>query len=114
MLSNSHHTQLPYQLSLLPGPCISTFTELQDAITNVLQSNLKSPLARLHSLLNAYSSNPAHWSMFAHGDSSKKYTRNLVYEVPGIFNFLLLVWTPGKASQIHDHADSHCLMKVRH
>jgi cysteine dioxygenase len=22
------------------------------------------------------------------------------------------VWTPGKASPVHDHADSHCLMKV--
>jgi cysteine dioxygenase len=32
--------------------------------------------------------------------------------VPGIFNLLLLVWTPGKASPIHDHADAHCLMKV--
>jgi len=32
--------------------------------------------------------------------------------MPGLFNLLLLVWTPGKASPVHDHADSHCLMKV--
>jgi cysteine dioxygenase len=25
---------------------------------------------------------------------------------------LILVWTPGKGSPIHDHADAHCLMKV--
>lgn len=25
---------------------------------------------------------------------------------------LILVWTPGKASPIHDHADAHCVMKV--
>jgi cysteine dioxygenase len=25
---------------------------------------------------------------------------------------LLLVWTPGKSSPIHDHANSHCVMKV--
>ena len=26
---------------------------------------------------------------------------------------LVLVWTPGKGSPIHDHASSHCIMKVR-
>lgn len=25
---------------------------------------------------------------------------------------LVLVWTPGKGSPVHDHADAHCLMKV--
>lgn len=25
---------------------------------------------------------------------------------------LILVWTPGKASPIHDHAGSHCVMKI--
>ena len=25
---------------------------------------------------------------------------------------LLLVWTPGKESVVHDHAGSHCVMKV--
>jgi cysteine dioxygenase len=35
-----------------------------------------------------------------------------VREVPGLFNLLLLVWTPGMKSPIHDHADAHCLMKV--
>lgn len=25
---------------------------------------------------------------------------------------LVLVWTPGKSSPIHDHADAHCLMKI--
>jgi cysteine dioxygenase len=25
---------------------------------------------------------------------------------------LVLVWTPGKGSLVHDHADAHCLMKV--
>ena len=24
----------------------------------------------------------------------------------------MLVWTPGKGSPVHDHADAHCLMKV--
>ncbi len=25
---------------------------------------------------------------------------------------LILVWTPGKESPVHDHAGSHCVMKV--
>jgi len=25
---------------------------------------------------------------------------------------LILVWNPGKSSPIHDHANSHCVMKV--
>ena len=25
---------------------------------------------------------------------------------------LLLVWTPGKGSPIHDHANAHCVMKI--
>lgn len=33
-------------------------------------------------------------------------------EVEGVFNLLMLVWTPGKESKVHDHASSHCLMKV--
>lgn len=33
-------------------------------------------------------------------------------EEPKIFNLLILVWTPGKRSPVHDHASSHCLMKM--
>lgn len=28
------------------------------------------------------------------------------------FSQLLLVWTPGKGSPIHDHANAHCVMKI--
>jgi hypothetical protein len=27
-------------------------------------------------------------------------------------NQLILVWSPGKSSAIHDHANAHCVMKV--
>ncbi|TVY16400.1 Cysteine dioxygenase [Lachnellula arida] len=69
-------------------------------------------LPALHQLMKSYTSDPAHWSRFAHVDPSKQYTRNLVYSVPGVFNLLLLVWNPGKESPVHDHADAHCLMKI--
>lgn len=30
----------------------------------------------------------------------------------GKFNLMILCWGPGHGSAIHDHADSHCLMKM--
>jgi cysteine dioxygenase len=90
----------------------NTFTTLLNDITHSLTTTPSPHLPTLHNLLRSYTSDPSHWSKFAHANPEKQYTRNLVCEVPGIFNLLLLVWTPGKASPIHDHADAHCLMKV--
>jgi len=95
-----------------PQPNPMQFTHLVDSITNSLRTTPSPSIRYLRSLLLAYSSNPSHWSKFAHANPNKQYTRNLVCEVPGLFNLLILVWTPGKASPVHDHADSHCLMKV--
>ena len=101
-----------------PVPAQQTpFDILLNNITNHLVSTPLSSLSPqipcLHSLMREYESNPSHWAKYAHGNPEKQYTRNLVCEVPGVFNLLLLVWTPGKKSPVHDHADAHCLMKVR-
>lgn len=42
----------------------------------------------------------------------KRYTRNLVDAGNGRFNLMILCWNEGQSSTIHDHADSHCFMKV--
>ncbi|KAL2223083.1 cysteine dioxygenase [Thermoascus aurantiacus ATCC 26904] len=63
-------------------------------------------------LMEKYTSNEAEWSKYALGDPSRTYTRNLVDEGNGKSNLLILVWTPGKGSAIHDHANAHCVMKV--
>ncbi|CZR63098.1 related to cysteine dioxygenase type I [Phialocephala subalpina] len=88
------------------------FDDLLNSITHSLGTTPKPFLPHLHNLLRSYTSNPDHWSKYAHQNPSKQYTRNLVCELPGIFNLLILVWTPRQASPIHDHADSHCLMKI--
>lgn len=88
------------------------FDDLLNSITHSLGTTPKPVLPHLHNLLREYSSDLDHWSKFAHRNPAKQYTRNLVCELPGIFNLLILVWTPGQASPIHDHADSHCLMKI--
>ncbi len=112
-----HHTPLevttPLQPRTTPTPTnANTFTTLINSLTHSLTTTSSPHLPTLSALLRTYPSNATHWSQFAHANPEKQYTRNLVCEVPGIFNLLLLVWTPGKASPIHDHADAHCLMKV--
>ncbi|KAJ8704681.1 hypothetical protein PYW07_011869 [Mythimna separata] len=62
-------------------------------------------------LMAAYKSNPKDWSKFAKYDRFR-YTRNLVDAGNGAFNIMILCWGPGHASAIHDHADSHCFMKL--
>lgn len=114
LFSVTSHTLNPFQPSAIRHEKNMTpFDDLLNAITQSLGTSPKPILPHLHSLLRAYSSNPDHWAKYAHRNPSKQYTRNLVCELPGIFNLLILVWTPGQASPIHDHADSHCLMKVR-
>ncbi|KAF8865798.1 cysteine dioxygenase [Acephala macrosclerotiorum] len=67
---------------------------------------------KLHHLMVRYVSDERDWERYAFSDPSRGYTRNLVDEGNGKSNLLVLVWTPGKGSPIHDHADAHCLMKV--
>ena len=69
-------------------------------------------LAQLIRSLEAYTSKEEEWSRFALADPSRAYTRNLVDDVNGHANLLVLVWNPRKASPAHCHSNAHCLMKV--
>ncbi|KAJ9668204.1 Cysteine dioxygenase [Coniosporium apollinis] len=66
----------------------------------------------LQALMRDYVSNASEWMQYALGDPSRNYTRNLVDRGNGKSNLLILVWTPGKGSPIHDHANAHCVMKI--
>ncbi|KAJ5157274.1 uncharacterized protein N7482_008374 [Penicillium canariense] len=63
-------------------------------------------------LMDKYVSREAEWGQYALGDPSRGYTRNLIDEGNGKSNLLILVWSPGKSSAIHDHANAHCVMKI--
>lgn len=96
----------------------------------------------LTALMREYLSSEKDWGRFAFGNASKGYTRNLVDDGNGKSNLvsrrllcrpplhsssschpqrapdrrpsaqLVLVWSPGKGSPIHDHGNAHCLMKI--
>jgi cysteine dioxygenase len=66
----------------------------------------------IKAIMAKYTSNPKHWERYARADKSRGYTRNIVDNVNGKANLILIVWNPGKGSLIHDHADAHCIMKI--
>ncbi|RYP22496.1 hypothetical protein DL767_009030 [Monosporascus sp. MG133] len=96
---------------------MNRFEELVAAIKDTLgpSSGLTSDdveVGDLTLLMDQYASNEKEWSKYAIADDNMAYTRNLVDEGNGKANLLILVWTPGKGSPIHDHGNAHCLMKI--
>ncbi|KAL1897517.1 hypothetical protein Cpir12675_002305 [Ceratocystis pirilliformis] len=69
-------------------------------------------LEGLTNLMRSYDSKVEEWQEYFIGDEKMGYTRNLVDEGNGKSNLLVLVWSPGKGSAIHDHGNAHCLMKI--
>jgi cysteine dioxygenase len=104
-------------ISVYDADTIDAFHKLVEDLSLVLgpSSGLDSEEVdpqHLVDLMEQYTSNEADWERYAWRDSSRAYTRNLVDKGNGRSNLLVLVWTPGKGSPIHDHADAHCVMKV--
>lgn len=62
-------------------------------------------------VMESYQSKYSEWKKYANFDPHR-YTRNLVDTGNGKFNLILLCWSEGHGSGIHDHADSHCWMKI--
>ncbi|KAI8583774.1 hypothetical protein K450DRAFT_219938 [Umbelopsis ramanniana AG] len=67
---------------------------------------------RIIALMESYNSNAEDWEQYAMFDHSRAYTRNLVDDGNGKFNLMILAWSKGQQSPIHDHAGSHCVMKI--
>ncbi|KAI1704578.1 cysteine dioxygenase type I domain-containing protein [Ditylenchus destructor] len=62
-------------------------------------------------MLEKYKSNQRDWQKYTLFHPLE-YTRNLVDAGNGQFNLIILCWGPGQFSQIHNHTDSHCFVKV--
>lgn len=68
-------------------------------------------IEEVNHLMMVYASNYNDWKKFAKFDRYR-YTRNLVDAGNDKFNLMILCWNEGQTSAIHDHADSHCFLKV--
>lgn len=92
------------------GPAIDTLNDLIAALHKEFSTNYVN-IEMVNHIMLSYKSNPKEWQKFAKFDRYK-YTRNLVDAGNGKFNLMILCWGEGQASTIHDHADSHCFMKM--
>ncbi|KAJ1850002.1 hypothetical protein LPJ57_008203, partial [Coemansia sp. RSA 486] len=67
---------------------------------------------KVKQLMQAYTSQSQDWVQHAVYHEGARYTRNLVDDGNGKYNLLILVWGENQSSPIHDHAGSHCMMKL--
>lgn len=92
------------------GPVVNSLPELISALHREFESNYVN-IEMVNHLMLSYKSNPREWRKYAKFDRYS-YTRNLVDAGNGKFNLLILCWGEGHGSSVHDHADSHCFMKM--
>lgn len=92
------------------APTCATLADLISELHKAFSSD-RVNIEYVNHLMLSYKSNPAEWRKFAKFDRYR-YTRNLVDAGNGKFNLMILCWNEGHASAIHDHADSHCFMKM--
>ncbi|ORY77407.1 putative cysteine dioxygenase Cdo1 [Protomyces lactucae-debilis] len=69
-------------------------------------------LQQLQQIMHDYTSCESDWIKYALEEPTRSYTRNLVSNVNGKANLLVLVWNPRRQSPAHCHSSAHCLMKV--
>ncbi|XP_013788282.1 cysteine dioxygenase type 1-like [Limulus polyphemus] len=90
-------------------PQIMTLDELIQELHRIFESNSVN-VEYVRDVMVAYKSNPKEWKQYAKFDRHR-YTRNLVDEGNGKFNLMVLAWSEGQGSSIHDHSNCHCFMK---
>lgn len=91
-------------------PRSMNFLELQAKLDELLGGEV-ADCDKIRAAMQAYSSDMSDWEEYAHW-SDHCYTRNLIDEGNGKYNLMLICWNHGQASSIHNHAGSHCFMKI--
>lgn len=87
-------------------------TDLKQLLSGKGLSNDDIDIEKVKQLMNDYKADEIDWKHLALHDNSRNYSRNGIINLNGNANLLILVWSPGKSSAIHDHADAHCCMKI--
>jgi len=89
-----------------------TFEELINGLLEFFSKDKESVvIEEVQAFFSRYIFNPADFVKYAKWDKFK-YTRNLIHEGNSKFNLILMCWPEGIESPIHDHADSHCFMRI--
>eukprot|EP00127_Corallochytrium_limacisporum_P002998 Clim_evm45s144 gene=Clim_evmTU45s144 len=92
------------------APVPKNLVELQDLLREALSSE-RGDIDYILAVMANYASNADDWKQYAFY-APHRYTRNLVDVGNGAYNLMILCWSEGQASSVHDHADSHCFMKL--
>ncbi|KAF7490113.1 Cysteine dioxygenase type 1 [Sarcoptes scabiei] len=87
-----------------------SFEELVDRLALLFESD-KVDVDELKELMASYKSKPSEWYRYVKL-SKTRYTRILIDGGNGKYNLMLLCWPPTLGSSIHNHPDSHCILKV--
>lgn len=107
------------QTSAPPLPAKLTLKKLVPLLRRELAANQEDQGARQEHvyatckrLLGSYDASCGDWKRYQTWDSSKSYTRNLIYDKEGLFALILLCWNPDVASPVHAHSESECFFRV--
>ncbi|KAJ1663507.1 hypothetical protein IW140_004936 [Coemansia sp. RSA 1813] len=124
-MSPSYQTPSSASSDTLANALVSTTTDtpnvktLQDLIAALNQTMGDNGLGddprtvrQAKKLMQSYVSHSNDWSQYAVYHEGARYTRSLVDDGNGKYNLLILVWGEEQSSPIHDHAGSHCMMKL--
>ncbi|GJQ81082.1 hypothetical protein Trydic_g21887 [Trypoxylus dichotomus] len=109
---NKHHQEASIKVfkGIEEVPAVDTLEELIEKLRMVFESDSVN-IEYVYALMTSYKSKPSDWKKFAKFDRYR-YTRNLVDSGNGKYNLMVLCWGEGHGSAIHDHANSHCFMKM--
>jgi len=89
-----------------------TFEQLIDGLLELFSGDKESVvIEEVQNFINKYKFDPNDFKRFTKWDKYK-YTRNLVHEGNSKFNLILMCWPESVSSAVHDHADSHCFMRI--
>lgn len=85
--------------------------ELDECFKQVESSGSRVDFGQLEEIFSRINLTTSELNQYKFWDSEKSYTRNLVYTDDKHYTILLLCWTPGRMSPIHDHPCDACFIK---
>lgn len=111
-LHGLRHYSKPVSYSLFKENSLKNL--IQDLSSSIQETRTENnvKIREVMNLLRYYQSKKEQWTKYALRDKDNNYTRNLVTNIKTHSNLLVLLWEPGKQSNIHGHPNTHCFMKI--